>query len=450
MTEQNSTFPDPTGPAAADPGKLIPEWNVDKDDQVMIAGLFVLLLLVGGLVASRWTGDEAADTAPGVEELSSGGSGDDLEALAAPLLANDEDAEADDADTDIDEAGDGDDSASGADGEADDEPVETAPAATTPAETTPDEPVEDDEAAVELEPSVTASVASFARVDGTVDGTTAVLTGYVDTAADSDTAEADAAAVEGITDVDNQLVVVAPAVDGALSSSSGVTSTVTDGAVVLTGFVDTDDVAAAAVTATEAVDGVVSVDDQLVPIQPAAVAALEGAGVSDADAVATDLVVVARGELAEESDRQGALDAVAAVEGVAEVTDELTVALPDVSESLNALVELEPVQFATSSPVVLESSFPTLDRAAEIILNADVSGTIEVQGYTDIRGSEASNLTLSQGRAAAVVEYLVNAGVAPEQLTSAGFGGTTQFGEGDSDEALAANRRVVFVLNDAS
>jgi len=245
-------------------------------------------------------------------------------------------------------------------------------------------------------------------------------------------------------------VVVAPGVSDAVSTYGGASAAVADGAVTLTGFVDNDDASNSAADAAEAVDGVVSVDNQLVAIQPGAVAALEAAGVTGADAVVTDLGVVARGELADESARQGALDAVAAVSGVASVTDELTVAAPDVSALLNELVELEPVQFATSSPEVLESSFPTLDRAAEIILSAEGSGAIEVQGYTDIRGNEASNLELSEGRAAAVVDYLVNAGVAPEQLTSAGFGGTTQFGEGDTDEAFAANRRVVFVLADAS
>ena len=79
-----------------------------------------------------------------------------------------------------------------------------------------------------------------------------------------------------------------------------------------------------------------------------------------------------------------------------EVIDELEVEAP-VTIQLNDLFELEPIQFATGSAEILPESFPTLDAAAEILSEAD-PGQLEVQGYTDVRGSTADNLELSQSR----------------------------------------------------
>ena len=101
------------------------------------------------------------------------------------------------------------------------------------------------------------------------------------------------------------------------------------------------------------------------------------------------------------------------------------------------------MQFATASAQILPESFADLDRAAELIGEA---GDVEllIIGYTDVQGDEASNLQLSQGRANAVRQYLVDRGVPDAQLTADGRGETDQFGAGETPEALAANRVVLF------
>lgn len=113
---------------------------------------------------------------------------------------------------------------------------------------------------------------------------------------------------------------------------------------------------------------------------------------------------------------------------------------------MNSQVELDPIQFATGTDVLLDASLPLLDQVAELLLAApDIN--LEIQGYTDVRGDENANLALSQARADAVRLYLVGIGVDENRLVSVGYGETTEFAEGDTPAALAANRRIQFVQN---
>lgn len=68
---------------------------------------------------------------------------------------------------------------------------------------------------------------------------------------------------------------------------------------------------------------------------------------------------------------------------------------------------------------------------------------IHLAGHTDIRGSEDYNQRLSEQRAAAVKQQLVNlAGVLGPRIKSYGMGETRPLWEGDSEEVHAINRRV--------
>ncbi len=191
--------------------------------------------------------------------------------------------------------------------------------------------------------------------------------------------------------------------------------------------------------------GITGVDNQLIAVGPEVLSALEASDVVGADVQMDGTTATVRGEVPSEAARTAALEAALAVPGVTAIIDELTMPAPEVTiQELNALFELEPIQFASGSAEILADSFGTLDRAAAVL--ADNDAAIDVQGYTDVSGPELTNLTLSQARADAVLEYLVSKGVAAENLTSTGYGETTEFGEGQSAEALAKNRRVRFEL----
>ncbi len=67
---------------------------------------------------------------------------------------------------------------------------------------------------------------------------------------------------------------------------------------------------------------------------------------------------------------------------------------------------------------------------------------MRVEGHTDNTGSAASNMTLSNQRAQAVVAWLTAHGIAPNRLTAQGFGQSKPVADNGSEDGRAKNRRV--------
>lgn len=229
-------------------------------------------------------------------------------------------------------------------------------------------------------------------------------------------------------------------VQAAVDPLAGAVTGTNNGAVaVLTGYVANEAERAEAEQAAGAVEGIEQVENNLELLEPAVLSTLEDQGVTGADVSGVGTEMTVSGTIDSEDVRQTVLDAAAAVPGVTGVVDDrLEVS---VTADLNALPQ---VQFATGSDQILEQSFGDLDTAAELVQEAGEDVSLEIQGYTDIRGDEQANLELSQARADAVRTYLVSAGVSEDLITAVGYGETQQFAEGESDEALAANRLVRF------
>jgi outer membrane protein OmpA-like peptidoglycan-associated protein len=82
-----------------------------------------------------------------------------------------------------------------------------------------------------------------------------------------------------------------------------------------------------------------------------------------------------------------------------------------------------------------------LSRIAGILMTSH-DYTISVNGHTDDVGSDAYNRKLSERRAQAVLNYLVQAGLPPEILSVEGHGKSLPLVKGTSDAARAKNRRV--------
>jgi outer membrane protein OmpA-like peptidoglycan-associated protein len=73
---------------------------------------------------------------------------------------------------------------------------------------------------------------------------------------------------------------------------------------------------------------------------------------------------------------------------------------------------------------------------------------IEVASYTDSEGSEQYNLTLSQARTQAVVDYLLSQGISSQQLIAKGYGEADPLFSNDTEEGREINRRTEFkILN---
>jgi len=89
-----------------------------------------------------------------------------------------------------------------------------------------------------------------------------------------------------------------------------------------------------------------------------------------------------------------------------------------------------------------------LNRIAGILM-AFKGYNLAVYGYSDDVGTQEYNLQLSQRRAQAVRDFLVQAGIAPATISVKGYGKSDPRVAGDSDEARAANRRVEIAIVDS-
>jgi outer membrane protein OmpA-like peptidoglycan-associated protein len=104
------------------------------------------------------------------------------------------------------------------------------------------------------------------------------------------------------------------------------------------------------------------------------------------------------------------------------------------------------VLFVTGKSELLPAARDRLSEVAKAILDGGDDRTITVEGHTDSRGSDESNMKLSQARADAVRSYLVSLGVKPETIVAQGRGEAQPVGSNDTPEGRANNRRVEIVI----
>lgn len=110
-------------------------------------------------------------------------------------------------------------------------------------------------------------------------------------------------------------------------------------------------------------------------------------------------------------------------------------------------VVLHGVTFAFDSTALTGTSREVLDNAARILRdNPEVR--VEVAGHTDNFGTAAYNLRLSQGRAAAVVNYLRSQGVAADRMVAKGYGLTQPKASNATLAGRQINRRTEFRILD--
>ncbi len=101
------------------------------------------------------------------------------------------------------------------------------------------------------------------------------------------------------------------------------------------------------------------------------------------------------------------------------------------------------INFETGSAVILPTSYPILDNIAEL-LKANTTVVVEIGGHTDSQGSDSYNLRLSESRANAVRNYLIQRGVEASRLIAKGYGESMPIAPNTTREGRARNRRVEF------
>ena len=112
---------------------------------------------------------------------------------------------------------------------------------------------------------------------------------------------------------------------------------------------------------------------------------------------------------------------------------------------LQKALSVDRIEFDGGDSEISPDSFGALDRVAATIERCPAA-TIEVAAHTDSDGSSAHNLELSQARANAIREYLVDAGVTRERITSVGRGEDDPVADNSTEAGKAANRRIAFAL----
>ena len=108
-------------------------------------------------------------------------------------------------------------------------------------------------------------------------------------------------------------------------------------------------------------------------------------------------------------------------------------------------ITLRNVFFDSGKSEIMDDSYPELARLV-LLLNDVPSLKIEISGHTDNIGAVSFNELLSQRRADAVVNYLVEKGVSIERLSARGYGQTNPVDSNDTPESRASNRRTEFEI----
>jgi outer membrane protein OmpA-like peptidoglycan-associated protein len=110
------------------------------------------------------------------------------------------------------------------------------------------------------------------------------------------------------------------------------------------------------------------------------------------------------------------------------------------------IANMSDVLFKTGSYELLGGARERLAKVSGIVL-AYPGLHLEVEGHTDSVGGDDYNMQLSQHRAQAVRDYLVQQGIPDSTIVFRGFGKTRPVASNDTPEGRQQNRRVELVLS---
>lgn len=108
---------------------------------------------------------------------------------------------------------------------------------------------------------------------------------------------------------------------------------------------------------------------------------------------------------------------------------------------------LRGVNFEFDSNRLTPEAMQILNDVAET-LKAYPDVRVDVEGHTDGLGSDGYNLSLSEKRAVAVVNYLIIRGIPPSQMRPVGYGETQPIDSNFTEAGRSNNRRVAFTVRD--
>lgn len=105
------------------------------------------------------------------------------------------------------------------------------------------------------------------------------------------------------------------------------------------------------------------------------------------------------------------------------------------------------VFFASGKSELLPAAQDRLKNVGDA-LKEQGDSTILIEGHTDSKGTESSNMALSQRRAEAVRAYFVSQGLNGDNIKAVGVGPSRPAADNKTAEGRASNRRVEIIIQD--
>ena len=165
-------------------------------------------------------------------------------------------------------------------------------------------------------------------------------------------------------------------------------------------------------------DGIINSEDECVDVKGTKI--MKGCPDADGDGVA------------DKDDKCPTVKGTVANNGCPEVSDEAMKKLNDYGKT---------ILFNSGKSSFQKQTYPVLE-AITAILKEYPNSNFSIEGHTDSDGKDVANQTLSENRAAAVKNYLIEKGIASSRLTSAGFGESKPIDTNKTKAGKANNRRV--------
>jgi len=112
---------------------------------------------------------------------------------------------------------------------------------------------------------------------------------------------------------------------------------------------------------------------------------------------------------------------------------------------IGQVIKLNNIFFEFNKAELTTDSYPELDRVVDVLLQNSTM-EIEIDGHTDIIGTDDYNQKLSEDRAKAVYDYLSGKGIEKGRLAYKGWGKLRPVDDNQSESGRQNNRRVEFTI----
>ncbi len=118
-----------------------------------------------------------------------------------------------------------------------------------------------------------------------------------------------------------------------------------------------------------------------------------------------------------------------------------------VESQIARFLKLSNVEFLTNSSNFTRRGLKRLQSVATM-LKANMYARFMIAGHTDSLGDAAANMALSEARARAVIQYLIEDGLPGDRFVARGFGATRPIADNATAEGRQRNRRIEFMQLD--